>query len=436
MAGIEVIAIGFGLLLVLMMLGLHIATALFITAATGAWWYYGGTMFRPFGTMMWGTLNNFLLVAIPLYVLMGEILMRGGVTERMYVALADWLRRLPGGLLHTNIAASTLFASISGSSVATAATIGTVAFPAFRKQSYSEPWVLGTVASGATLGILIPPSINMIIYGALTNTSIGQLFIAGVVPGALLALLFMGLIIVASVLNPTVAGKDGTVEDAAWRAARRRRLKDLLPPIGIFIVVMGSIYAGWATPTEAAAVGVVASLALVGAYGRLSLDLLREAALTTVRVTAMTLLILIAAFYLNFVVGLLGIPAKVSTAIAAVDVAPWQMILLLVVLYVFLGCFLDSLAMMIATIPIVFPVVTGIGYDPLWFGVFIVVMCEIALITPPVGMNLYVVQGVRGRGSVSTVVRGTLPFVGCVFLLILLITFIPGIVTWLPTSLY
>ncbi len=433
MAGIEVIVIGFGLLLLLMLLGLHIATALFMTAAAGAWWFYGGTMFRPFGTMMWGTLNNFLLVAIPLYILMGEILVRGGVTERMYVALADWLKKLPGGLLHTNIAASTVFASISGSSVATAATIGTVAFPAFRKQNYSERWVLGTVASGATLGILIPPSINMIIYGALTNTSIGQLFIAGIVPGILLAVLFMGLIATAAILDPTIAGKGDTVDPLA---IRMRRLKDLLPPLAIFATVMGSIYGGWATPTEAAAVGVVASLILVGAYGRLSLVMLRDAALTTVRVTAMTLLILIAAFYLNFVVGLLGIPSQVSTAMAAIDVEPWMMIFLLVLLYVFLGCFLDSLAMMIATIPIVFPIVIAIGYDPLWFGVFLVVMCEIALITPPVGMNLYVVQGVRGHGSVGTVVRGTLPFVGCVFLLIILITFVPGVVTWLPSRLY
>jgi C4-dicarboxylate transporter DctM subunit len=433
MAGIEVIAIGFGLLLVLMLLGLHIATALFMTAAAGAWWFYGSTMFRPFGTMMWGTLNNFLLVAIPLYILMGEILVRGGVTERMYVALADWLKKLPGGLLHTNIAASTVFASISGSSVATAATIGTVAFPAFKKQNYSEPWVLGTVASGATLGILIPPSINMIIYGALTNTSIGQLFIAGIVPGLLLAVLFMGLIATAAILDPTIAGKGETID--SW-AIRLRRLKDLLPPLAIFATVMGSIYGGWATPTEAAAIGVVASLILVGAYGRLSLVMLRDAALTTVRVTAMTLLILIAAFYLNFVVGLLGIPGQVSTAMAAIDVAPWMMIFLLVLLYVFLGCFLDSLAMMIATIPIVYPIVIAIGYDPLWFGVFLVVMCEIALITPPVGMNLYVVQGVRGHGSVGTVVRGTLPFVGCVFLLIILITFVPEVVTWLPSRLY
>jgi len=429
MIGIEGVVAGFAILVGLMMLGLHIATAIFTTAAAGAWFFYGGTMFRPFGTMMWGTLNNFLLVAIPLYVLMGEILVRGGVTERMYVALADWLNRLPGGLLHTNIAASTLFASISGSSVATAATIGTVAFPAFRRRAYSEKWVLGSVASGATLGILIPPSINMIIYGALTNTSIGALFLAGFLPGLLLAAMFMLVIVGASLLDPRVAG---TGESTAPMRERIGRLKDLLPPLAIFLVVMGSIYAGWATPTEAAAVGVIAALILVAANGELTWRLLEQSMLATIGITAMTLLILVAAFYLNFIVGVLGIPAQVSAAMAGIDVAPWVMILLLVLLYVFLGMFLDSLAMMIATIPIVFPVVTQLGFDAVWFGIFLVIMCEIALITPPVGMNLYVVQGVRGRGTIATVVAGTLPFLACMFALVALMTAFPGITAWLP----
>jgi tripartite ATP-independent transporter DctM subunit len=381
---------------------------------------------------MWGTLNNFLLVAIPLYVLMGEILVRGRVTERMYVALDDWLRVLPGGLLHTNIAASTIFASISGSSVATAATIGTVAFPAFRGKAYAETWVLGSVASGATLGILIPPSINLIIYGAMTNTSIGQLFLAGVVPGLMLAAFFMAMIVIASVLNPAISGGS---ERIPWEV-KRKRLKDLLPPLAIFIMVMGSIYGGWATPTEAAGLGVTAALILVLAQGELTWPLMRESILATVRVTAMTLLILIAAFYLNFVVGVLGIPNQVSQAMSALDIAGWQMIVVLVIFYVILGCFLDSLAMMIATTPIVFPVVTALGYDPLWFGIFLVIMCEIALITPPVGMNLYVVQAVRGRGSITQVVRGVLPFLACIFLLVAIMTAFPEIITWLPKSLY
>jgi tripartite ATP-independent transporter DctM subunit len=432
MVDLGTIALGFLLMLGMLAIGFHIGAALFLTAAFSAWWFFGDAMFRPFGTLMWGTLNNFLLVAIPLYVLMGELLVRGRVTERMYVALDDWLRRLPGGLLHTNIAASTVFASISGSSVATAATIGTVAFPAFRGKPYAETWVLGTVASGATLGILIPPSINLIIYGALTNTSIGQLFLAGVVPGLLLAALFMGIIVLASVLGPGLGDRR---EAAPW-AERRRRLRDLLPPLAIFALVMGSIYGGWATPTEAAGLGVIAALALVIANRTFNWHMLRESLLATVRVTAMTLLILIAAFYLNFVVGILGIPNQISLAMAGLDVAPWMMVVVLVLFYVALGCFLDSLAMMIATIPIVFPIVAAIGYDPLWFGIFLVVMCEIALITPPVGMNLYVVQAVRGRGSVADVVRGVLPFLACFAVLLVLMTAFPGMITWLPKAMF
>lgn len=432
MASMETVAVGFALMLLMLGIGFHIGVALFLTAAFGAWWFFGDGMFQAFGTLMWGTLNNFLLVAIPLYVLMGEILVRGKVTQRMYVALDDWLRVLPGGLLHTNIAASTVFASISGSSVATAATIGTVAFPAFRGKGYAETWVLGSVASGATLGILIPPSINLIIYGALTNTSIGQLFLAGVVPGLMLAAFFMGLVVVASVLDPRVSGAS---ERIPW-AVKRKRLKDLLPPLAIFIMVMGSIYGGWATPTEAAGLGVTASLLLVLLQGQLNWRLVHESMMATVRVTAMTLLILIAAFYLNFIVGVLGIPEQISQAMSALDIPSWQTIVVLVIFYVILGCFLDSLAMMIATTPIVYPVVVALGFDPLWFGIFLVIMCEIALITPPVGMNLYVVQAVRGRGSITEVVRGVLPFLGCIFLLVGIMTAFPEIITWLPKSLY
>ncbi|MBW6419113.1 TRAP transporter large permease [Celeribacter sp. PS-C1] len=425
MIGIEGAVIGFGLLLILLLIGLHIAVALFSVAVLGAWVFFGDAMFRPFGTMMWGTLNNFLLVAIPLFVFMGEVLVRGGVTERMYRALSDWLRPLPGGLLHTNIIASTVFAAISGSSVATAATIGTVAFPTFRQQNYSERWVAGTVASGATLGILIPPSINLIIYGAITNTSIGALFMAGIVPGLILAALFMGVIAVWSTLDPRIAGPRGKL--APW-PERRKRLTDLLPPLIIFIVVMGSIYGGWATPTEAAGVGVVIAMALVAGYRRLNWGMLKEAMLSTVTTTAMTLLILVAAFYMNFILGVLGVPRAVSEFVAALDVQPLVMLLILVCLYLILGCFLDALAMMIATIPIVWPIMDQLGYSPVWFGIFLVMMCELALITPPVGMNLYIVQSVRGRGHVGTVIAGVLPFLMCILALVALLGIFPGLI--------
>lgn len=425
MIGIEGAVIGFALLLFLLLIGLHIAVALFSVAVLGAWVFFGDAMFRPFGTMMWGTLNNFLLVAIPLFIFMGEVLVRGGVTERMYRALSDWLRPLPGGLLHTNIIASTVFAAISGSSVATAATIGTVAFPTFRKQNYSERWVAGTVASGATLGILIPPSINLIIYGAITNTSIGALFMAGIVPGLILAALFMGITALWSVIDPRIAGPRGKL--APW-SERRKRLSDLLPPLIIFIVVMGSIYGGWATPTEAAGVGVVIAMILVALSRRLNWEMLKEAMLSTVTTTAMTLLILVAAFYMNFILGVLGVPRVVSEFVASLDVQPLVMLLILVCLYLILGCFLDALAMMIATIPIVWPIMEQLGYSPVWFGIFLVMMCELALITPPVGMNLYIVQSVRGRGNVGTVIAGVLPFLMCILALVALLGIFPGLI--------
>lgn len=425
MIGIEGAVIGFALLLFLLLIGLHIAVALFSVAVLGAWVFFGDAMFRPFGTMMWGTLNNFLLVAIPLFIFMGEVLVRGGVTERMYRALSDWLRPLPGGLLHTNIIASTVFAAISGSSVATAATIGTVAFPTFRKQNYSERWVAGTVASGATLGILIPPSINLIIYGAITNTSIGALFMAGIVPGLILAALFMGITALWSVIDPRIAGPRGKL--APW-PERRKRLSDLLPPLIIFVVVMGSIYGGWATPTEAAGVGVVIAMILVALSRRLNWAMLKEAMLSTVTTTAMTLLILVAAFYMNFILGVLGVPRVVSEFVASLDVQPLVMLLILVCLYLILGCFLDALAMMIATIPIVWPIMEQLGYSPVWFGIFLVMMCELALITPPVGMNLYIVQSVRGRGNVGTVIAGVLPFLMCILALVALLGIFPGLI--------
>lgn len=428
MLGVEGAVIGFVLLLGLMAIGMHIATAIFAVAALGAWWFFGDAMFRPFGTLVWSTLNNFLLVAIPLYVFMGEVLVRGGVTERMYIALADWLNPLPGGLLHTNIAASTVFAAISGSSVATAATISTVALPAFRQRNYKESWVLGSIASGATLGILIPPSINLIIYGAITNNSVGQLFTAGIVPGLMLSALFMIAIIVCSVIDTSIAGKREPF--APW-AVRRARLLDLLPPLFVFLLVMGSIYAGWATPTEAAGCGVIAALFLIACYGRLTLGLLKASLLSTVNITAMTLLILVAAFYLNFILGILGLPAQVSAFVSTLDVVPWMMMVILVVLYLVLGCFIDSLTMMIATIPIVWPVVNHLGFDGIWFGIFLVLMCELALITPPVGMNLYVVQSIRGHGSISTVFAGVLPFVLCILVVVAIIMVFPGIISLL-----
>lgn len=432
MIGAMEVLVGFAGMLGMMAIGIHVAVAIFAVAAIGTLLYLGTPLLYSFGDTLWGTLNDFLLTAIPLFILLGELLLRSGITERMYSALSVWLNRMPGGLLHTNIGASTVFAAMSGSSVATAATIGTVALPALSERGYSDRLALGTLAAGATLGILIPPSINMIIYGAITNTSIGKLFIAGILPGLALAGCFMLTIMAISLLRPGVAG---TREARVPLGERLKSLVDLLPPAVVFAIVIGSIYSGWATPTEAAALGVVAALALAAYKGKLSLAMLHECFLSMARTTAMILLIIVAAFFLNYIVGILGIPTTLTRWVADLGLTPLGLILALVVFYLVLGCFLETLSMMIATVPIVVPMVVQFGFDPVWFGIFLVIMMEISLITPPIGMNLYVVQGVRGRGSIVDVMIGSLPFFAIMLAFVFLIIAWPNLVLWLPNAM-
>ncbi|MEM1362497.1 MAG: TRAP transporter large permease [Pseudomonadota bacterium] len=425
--------IGFGIMLGLMFIGLHVGIAMLATGILGALVYFGPPVLLSFGTNLWSVMNDFLLTTIPLFVLLGELLLRAGITRNMYASLSDWLTRLPGGLLHTNIGACAIFSAVSGSSVATAATIGTVALDEFQRRSYHEPLVLGTIAAGATLGILIPPSVNLIIYGALTNTSIGQLFAAGILPGLILTGLFMVVIAAAAILKPSLAERE-TVRSP--RSERLRRLRFLLPPLGIFVVVMGAIYGGWATPTEAAALGVVLAFGLAWSNGALSFAMLHDAFIATMKTSAMLLFIITAAFFLNFIVGLLGVPQALSGVITDLGLNATEMIIILVLFYLVMGCFLETLSMMVGTIPVVMPVVLYLGIDPVWFGIFLVIMMELALITPPVGMNLYVVQGVRGRGELADVYRGILPFVMVMLLMVALITIWPGIVMLVPELLY
>jgi tripartite ATP-independent transporter DctM subunit len=425
--------IGFVIMLGLMFIGLHVGIAMLLTGILGALVYFGPPVLLSYGTNLWAVMNDFLLTTIPLFVLLGELLLRAGITRNMYDSLSDWLARLPGGLLHTNIGACALFSAVSGSSVATAATIGTVALDEFERRNYNEPLVLGTIAAGATLGILIPPSVNLIIYGALTNTSIGQLFAAGILPGLMLTGIFMVIIAIAALLRPDLAERETF---RAPLADRLRRLSFLVPPILIFVVVMGAIYGGWATPTEAAALGVVLAFGLAWWNGALSFGMLHSAFVSTVRTSAMLLFIITAAFFLNFIVGLLGVPQALSAVVTDLGLNAVEMIFILVIFYLIMGCFLETLSMMVGTIPVVMPVVLHLGIDPVWFGIFLVIMMELALITPPVGMNLYVVQGVRGRGELADVYRGILPFVGAMLLMVALIVIWPQIVMLLPELLY
>ncbi len=433
MIGFGPVAIGFCAMLLMMLAGVPVAVALFVTAALGSLVYLGLPTLLIFGNSTWSVLNDFILTAIPLFILLGELLVRSGVADGMYRSLSDWLRRLPGGLLHTNIASSGLFAAVSGSSVATAATIGTVSIPVMERQRYDEQLTLGSIAAGSTLGILIPPSINMIIYGSMSNTSIGQLFAAGIVPGIVLALIFMVYILVMCLLRPERAG---IMPDEVPMRQKLRNLVDILPPLAIFALVMGSIYAGWATPSESAAIGVVGALVVTIAKRRFSISMLHEALLSTVRITAMILLIVVAAQFLNFVIGILGIPQTLTRFVGSIASGPLEVIVLLMVFYLLLGCFLETLSMMIATIPIVMPIVFEFGIDPVWFGIFLVIMMEVALITPPLGMNLFIVQGVRGHGSIQEVMRGTLPFAGLMLLMVALLVALPGLALWLPQRMF
>jgi tripartite ATP-independent transporter DctM subunit len=429
MIGITEASIGFLLLIAFLFLGLHVAVAMFLVALLGAALYLGPPLVAAFGTQLWGAMEDYVLLSIPLYILLGEILVRSGSTDRLYRSLADWLNFLPGGLLHTNIGASAVFSAVSGSSVATAATISTVALPSFRKRRYDTRLVLGSIAAGASLGNLIPPGIALIVYGAMTNTSVGQLYAAAVIPGIMMTVLFMGTIIMIALLKPDLVRQKEVAEPLA---ARLKRLVDLLPPLVIFGIIMGSIYTGWATVTESAALAVVVALPIAALYGRLSISMLHECFIATANLTAMSLLILAVAFYLNFVMGLLGVTPALGAFATSIGASPLELIIALTVFYLLLGIFFETLPMLVGTVPVVFPVIVAAGIDPVWFGVFIVLMCEISLISPPVGMTLYVIQAVRREGTISEVFQGTVPFfIAMVVMTVLLIAF-PEMALWLP----
>ncbi|MFN0161938.1 MAG: TRAP transporter large permease [Burkholderiales bacterium] len=415
-------------LLVLMALAIPVAASLGVLALVLEAIYSQLPLARAFGEVAWSASNEFLLVSVPLFILLGEILLRSGFAERMYGALVHWVSWLPGGLMHSNIAACGMFAATSGSSVATAATVGTVALPQARRFGYNERLFLGTLAAGGTLGILIPPSINMIIYAVLTNTSVPKLYLAGIVPGLVLIGLFMLVVIVACVVRPSWSGK---TMHATWHE-RFKSLKHLLPPLGIFMVVVGSIYAGVATPTEAASLGVVAALLLAWQAGRLSFAMLKESIEGTMRSTAMVMLIVLAAYFLNFIISAIGLTTKLTSFIEMLGLSPMLTLLVVIVFYVVLGCFMETLSMMITTIPIIAPVMFKLGFDPIWFGIIVIVLIETALVTPPVGLNLFVVQNLRPSGSLNDVIVGTLPFVVALFVLLALLAAFPQLALWLP----
>ncbi len=385
-------------------------------------------LYLAMGDIVWNASSEYILIAIPMFVMLGEILLRSGIAHRVYTAIATWLSWLPGGLMHANIGTCAMFAATSGSSVATAATVGVVALPQVKIRGYDEPLFLGTLAAGGTLGILIPPSINFILYGLLTQTSVPRLYLAGMIPGLLLTAFFMAIVLGYCLLTPA---KGGTPITSSW-GERLRSLKDLVAPLFIFAVVVGSIYAGWATPTEAASMGVFAALLLAAWERALSWRMLKAVFEGTMRTTAMIMLIIIAAQFLNFVLANIGVTDGVAKGIEALGLGKVGTMLLLIVFYLILGCFMETISMMILTTPFVFPIVVGLGWDPIWWGIVLTILIEAALVTPPVGLNLYVVQSLRATGAIADVIKGALPFVGAMLVLILLLMAFPDIALGLP----
>ena len=422
------LGITLALLIGLLALAIPVAAGLGILGLSLSAIYSKLPLSLAMGEIAWGTSNNFLLVAIPFFVLLGEILLRSGMAERMYNALVLWVPWLPGGLMHSNIAACAMFAATSGSSVATAATIGTVALGEVEKRGYSERLFLGTIAAGGTLGILIPPSINMIVYGVLTETSIPKLYLAGFIPGIILASLFSLTVLIICIIKPGLGGRPA---ETSW-PQRIAALPDLLPPLIIFLAVIGSIYAGWATATESAALGVIAALGIAAWNRRLTLRTLLNAFEGTMRTTAMIMAILLAAYFLNFVITSIGLTGQVNNFITSLGLTKLELLFAVVLFYFILGMFMETLSMMVATVPIIAPIMFKAGYDPVWFGIIIIILMELAMITPPVGINLYVVQGLRKRGKIDDVIIGASPFVITMLLMIVILSVWPQIALWLP----
>jgi C4-dicarboxylate transporter, DctM subunit len=417
---------------IMMLVGLFLVffgSGVYIAVVLGALALLSGFIFsdRPFwlflGQVIWAPSSSFVLVAVPLFLLMGEILLRSGLSEQLYRALNIWMRRWPGGLLHTNIAACAVFSAISGSSVATAATMGSVALPYFEKKTYNQRMVLGSLAAGGALGNLIPPGITFIVYGLMTETSVGKMYIAAIIPSVLVCLLFFAVIFIHGLRLPNKEKPPPVTAHERWRS-----LVDLMPTSLLILIVLGTIYGGIATPTEAAALGVVASIVFALVARKLSFKLLNESAEATARNTSMLGLILFGAYMLNFIMTQLRVPQSLAEIVSALPLPAWAIMLVIIGFYLALGTFMEGFSMIITTIPVVFPVVKSLGYDPIWFGVIVTMLIEIAMISPPDGTVMYVLQGMRRTpGPITDVFSGVMPFVGVYMLAVLILLLFPGL---------
>jgi tripartite ATP-independent transporter DctM subunit len=419
--------------------------ALFLILGSGVWIgltlsgvaWIGMQLFssRPAGDAMavtiWGSASSWTLTALPLFVWMGEILFRTRLSQDMFRGLAPWMQALPGRLLHVNVAGCAIFAAVSGSSAATCATIGKMSLPELAKRGYPDGISIGSLAGAGTLGLLIPPSIIMIVYGVSADVSIAQLFIAGVLPGILLALLFSGYLVVWALLNPQlVPPRDAPLSFGA----KLRESRHLIPVMLLIAAVLGSIYSGIATATEAAALGVVGALLISAVQGSLNWQTFKESLLGGTRLYCMIALILSGAAFLTLAMGYIGLPRHLAEWIGSLGLSPFGLIFVLMLFYVLLGCFLDGISMVVLTMGVILPTIQKAGIDPLWFGIFIVLVVEMAQITPPVGFNLFVLQGMTKR-EIGWIARVTLPFFFLMLVAVGLIYVFPQIVSWLPAQM-
>jgi C4-dicarboxylate transporter DctM subunit len=419
--------------------------ALFMLLGSGVWIglalagvaWIGMELFssRPAGDAMavtiWGSASSWTLTALPLFVWMGEILFRTRLSEDMFKGLAPWLERVPGRLLHTNIIGCTIFAAVSGSSAATCATIGKMTLPELKRRGYPEDITIGTLAGAGTLGLLIPPSIIMIVYGVTANVSIAELFIAGVIPGILLATLFSGYIVVWALLNPDKVPK---IVERTTLLQKLHASRHLIPVVLLIALVLGSIYVGVATATEAAAFGVVGSLILSWTQGSLNRATLYASLMGATSLYCMIALILSGAAFLTLAMGYIGLPRHLAEWIGGLGLSPFVLIVALTGFYIVLGCFLDGISMVVLTMGVILPTVEKAGIDLLWFGIFIVLVVEMAQITPPVGFNLFVLQGMTGK-QITWIARHTIPMFLLMMAAVLLIWFVPEIITFLPQQM-
>ena len=425
-----------------LMMALVVFGILFLTLASGIWvgfslfivGFMGMVIYSPLpagnnmASSVWATIEKWEYVALPLFILMGEILYRSGISEKLFKSLVPWLYRLPGGLLLMNIVSCTLFAAVSGSSAATTATVGRITLAEFDKLGYDRRLAMGSLAGAGTLGFLIPPSLIMIVYAILAEVSIGKMFMAGILPGLLLSGIYSCYIIYRGIRNPEIAPK--TQESYSWKE-RLVGLKDLAPTLILILMVLGSIYGGVATPTEAAALGVLGATVFAFLNRQMNIKILFECLVGAVKTNAMIMMIVVGAGFLSRVMGFLGIPAAITRTITELGLSPYMLMILLGVFYVILGCLLDGFSIVVMTLPIALPMVTAAGFDPIWFGIYLILMVEVSQITPPVGFNLFVIQGLTDEPIVQ-VAKYALPFFFLMLLTTAILTIFPKIALFLP----